>query len=278
MEIKVNKGDTLSQIAQDLRRQGISVTWQELARANNISDPRKMRSGIMLKVPGAEATPSSPAPSSQAQAPSPLAQKIQAGLNAEKPTALGALTGDINFSNWANQQSIQPSFDAMQQYGMNVLGGIGGAALPGAIARAPKFNPGVFGQAASTKPGTVSMPMARGAVPHAGAKPSASNVRPLPPGQGEAIAHSQSVQNAQAAQAFKDLVQQQYPPFYHQMLLRGTGGHSNALARSVQRGANAYAGQSRPTPDISQVAQRNPDMLINDLYAAIYGAGRSPLK
>ena len=52
-DYRVRSGDTLSRIA----RQN-STTVDALARANNISDPNKIRQGQLLEIPGAQTRPS----------------------------------------------------------------------------------------------------------------------------------------------------------------------------------------------------------------------------
>ena len=57
MEITVRKGQTLSGLA---RQHG--TTWQKLAQANGISDPKKLQIGQTLTVPDQFSAPASRTP------------------------------------------------------------------------------------------------------------------------------------------------------------------------------------------------------------------------
>jgi uncharacterized protein (TIGR02594 family) len=62
IEYRVRAGDTLAEIAERLL--GSAERWQEIARANGITDPRTLRVGQVLRVPGgnAQAAARQPAP------------------------------------------------------------------------------------------------------------------------------------------------------------------------------------------------------------------------
>jgi uncharacterized protein (TIGR02594 family) len=62
VEYRVRAGDTLAEIAERLL--GSAERWQEIARANGITDPRTLRIGQVLRVPGgnAQAAARQPAP------------------------------------------------------------------------------------------------------------------------------------------------------------------------------------------------------------------------
>jgi LysM repeat protein len=263
MEIKVEKGDTLSQIALDLRRRGVSVTWEELARANNITDPRKMRSGITLKVPGtAEEARNEVRMPAEPQGPSLVAQGIQQRAGRGMPSA-GEAVSNINFSNPFNQQSIQPSFDAAQGFAQSVLGGAAPGMVAGLIPQLAKLGPMMQGAGKVPNlrgPGQVAEPGSRmtlgNGVP--GTAPAFGNVAPpANPGAANAGAVRQYLEGKQALEGMRA---QQFAP----QLLTG-------------RGSNMYAGQSRQAPDLSTMPGQTyagRPVSLDALHNIIYGGLR----
>jgi uncharacterized protein (TIGR02594 family) len=78
VEYRVRAGDTLGEIAERLL--GSRERWQEIARANGITDPRTLRVGQVLRVPGgnAQAAARQPAPRTE-RAPRPEADRQPRG-------------------------------------------------------------------------------------------------------------------------------------------------------------------------------------------------------
>ncbi len=65
-EHTVTKGETLWSIAQDYYKDGFK--WNQIAKANNIENPKEIEVGQILMIPGLETATASPAPSPVATA------------------------------------------------------------------------------------------------------------------------------------------------------------------------------------------------------------------
>jgi uncharacterized protein (TIGR02594 family) len=95
VEYRVRAGDTLAEIAQRLL--GNADRWQEIARASGISDPRSLRIGQVLRVPGgnpqaAAAPPQQARPDRQPAAERP-GQQRPPGNGAQRPSGGGGNGG-----------------------------------------------------------------------------------------------------------------------------------------------------------------------------------------
>lgn len=95
VEYRVRAGDTLAEIAQRLL--GNRDRWQEIARANGVSDPRSLRIGQVLRVPGgnpqAAAAPPQARPDRQPAAERPGQQRPQGNGGAQRPGGGGGTGG-----------------------------------------------------------------------------------------------------------------------------------------------------------------------------------------
>jgi len=164
---EVRKGDTIAAIARKN-----NTTVEAVKKFNpEIKNINRIFPGQEIRIPMSGGFSDFMSPE---EGPSLLAQKIQSGLGQPAPTALGALTGDINFDNPANQRSIQPSFDAMQNFAGAVGAGMAPSAGMGALGGLARMMPRPLPPA-----GRVAMPMSKGAVDWPGAAKTFSNVRPL---------------------------------------------------------------------------------------------------
>lgn len=104
IEYKIAKGDTVASIAKKF-----SVDSKKLLEANGITDPRKLKAGKTLKIPGTTAPAVASAPAAK---PVPLAAaKPQAGAPATPPAATPP-TGNVTVQTIATSQVASSKPDA----------------------------------------------------------------------------------------------------------------------------------------------------------------------
>ena len=165
MKRKLQSGDTLWDISQEL---GVSV--RELLKLNpQIKDPDVIKAGQVITVPDAPSAGVQADASTTAQPQSHLGQQVRAAANAPMPSAQQAVAG-INFDNPYNQH-LRDAGNAASQYAQAVGSGAFSAALPAGLGWAAQQFP------QQRAIGAIA-PQVRGAVVHAGAKPTMTNVRP----------------------------------------------------------------------------------------------------
>lgn len=217
MQIEIKPGDTLSELA---RKYGTTV--DALVASNKIEDKDRIFAGKTLAVPDSPEAPTvenaqkrsaarMPAPWTMSppgmvmggiadmlglpNTPAPLPgapAPIRAAMGVGQKIARGLET--------PQQQALQP-VDAPWE----MAAGVGGAmmAMPRFLMSLAKMAPRMPGPTAFGNmrgAGQVAEPMARGAVPHAGATPTFSNVRPLAnQGAANAMAHSMTPEQAMSS-------------------------------------------------------------------------------
>ena len=87
-DYKINSGDTLADIAGRASKGDGGMSYQDLAKANNISDPNKINAGDTIHIPGAGgSTPPSPAPAAGAP-PTPTPTPPAGGSPIPKASSL----------------------------------------------------------------------------------------------------------------------------------------------------------------------------------------------
>lgn len=166
MNYTIKKGDTLSELA---RRNNTTIT--ELLKLNpSIKNPDRILAGATLQLPSAQASPSAPVSPIPKASSSPLDGLVKpetVPLSGTSP-----VVSPVNQDRFRSSQGMEatPELAALQALGLGGLIYGAGAAIPSLARLAPTTaRAGVTGNAV------------RGAVHHAGAAPSASNVAPVFP-------------------------------------------------------------------------------------------------